>query len=171
MEFKMRFWVWVLTQTHIQFSTDPIAISSIKKGYPFRPVDLTAPIKSEQKRRLTWIAGITRTAIGAGIANLMHLILTAHKVIVVNVIATGIVARDKLIAVDCLCTVAGGVAGDLGVLGEREQVIDQAVGGLRAQGSARGVDEGAHELGRDQRWVIAIQKKINYQLHYQLLLY
>jgi len=101
----------------------------------------------------------------------MHLILTAHKVIVVNVIATGIVARDKLIAVDCLCTVAGGVAGDLGVLGEREQVIDQAVGGLRAQGSARGVDEGAHELGRDQRWVIAIQKKINYQLHYQLLLY
>jgi len=34
----------------------------------------------------------------------------------------------------------------------------------------------AHEVGAwvggaDQRWVIAIEKKIDYQLHYQLLLY
>jgi len=86
----------------------------------------------------------------------MHLILTAHKVIVVNVIATGIVGRDKLIAVDRLCAIAGGVdSGDLGVLGEREQVVDQAVGGLRAQGTGRrGVDEGAHELGRDLLGVV-----------------
>ena len=86
----------------------------------------------------------------------MHLILTAHKVIVVNVIATGIVGRDKLIAVDRLCAIAGGVdSGDLGVLGEREQVVDQAAGGLRAQGTGRrGVDEGAHELGRDLLGVV-----------------
>ncbi len=57
-------------------------------------------------------------------------------------------------------------------------------GGSRARGGANrrhgqvlGLDDGLANLWPlewsrlEQRWVIAIKKKINYQLHYQLLLY